>query len=532
MNRLTARLLLAFALVLIITLAFSTFALLVVLRARPVNLDTQYNELAATALDINYSDVLRGVFQIRQRTDFDNLSEARVLEALALYLTENAADQDTRLLIVRNQRQVLFDTNRAEPYTLTSHIAREPFLETTRSQRVGNLLSKGTFEADRQTWYFVEQPLLPEGNVVGAALNGPRRNENLEGLRRLYQQFQGVTIIVARPVPEQTFGAVIESTAGSGLFMAIFQAGGIGMIFAFLVSVWLVRWISRPLLNIAAGAAQVAEGNYTARVRVEGPQETKLVAQSFNHMASRVAATQQAQRDFLANVSHDLRTPLTSIQGFAQAIAEGVGDSQLATVIYDEASRLHRMVEDLLDLARIQAGRLDMLRQSVELDTLLRTVGHSLSVKAQQRGVTLHTDVPALPRIAGDGDRLAQVFTNLVDNAIKHTPEGGDVRVWAELDRRQHGVLIHIEDTGEGIPSQDLPRIFERFYQVDKSRAKASGTGLGLAITQEIITAHNGHIEVESEVGQGSCFSVWLPQPVGDMGQTVVATRLSQPATG
>ena len=128
-----------------------------------------------------------------------------------------------------------------------------------------------------------------------------------------------------------------------------------------------------------------------------------------------------------------------------------------------------------------------------------------------------------MPRIAGDGDRLAQVFTNLVDNAIKHTDSDGQVIVRATL--QDNGVLIQIEDTGEGIPKEDLPRIFERFYQVDKSRAKRMGTGLGLAITHEIVAAHAGRIWAESEIGHGTRFNVWLPQPSHDMRDTVIMAR-------
>jgi signal transduction histidine kinase len=331
---------------------------------------------------------------------------------------------------------------------------------------------------------------------------------------------------VARSYPNPTFRETLRAQLGSGLFFVIFQSAVIGMFMAFLISIWFVRWVTKPLVNIALGATRLAQGDYSTRVPISGPQETQIVALAFNDMASRVEMTQQAQRDFLANVSHDLRTPLTSIQGFAQAISEGVAEPQVAEIIHSEASRLNRMVNDLLDLARIQAGRMDMLRKAVQIDILLNSVGKSLGMKAEKQGVHLQLDIPELPRVAGDGDRLAQVFTNLVDNAIKHTSAGGQVRLRAALDEASKGVVVVVQDTGEGIPAADLPRIFERFYQVDKSRAKSSGTGLGLAITAEIIYAHNGKIWVESEYGQGARFTVWLPQPIGDSGKTVLTTRL------
>jgi signal transduction histidine kinase len=239
--------------------------------------------------------------------------------------------------------------------------------------------------------------------------------------------------------------------------------------------------------------------------------------------------SQQAQRDFLANVSHDLRTPLTSIQGFSQAIVEGVTSDpesaqRAAQIIHDEAGRMNRMVESLLDLARIEAGQLDFKAHAVALSDLLQNVGDSLSVKARDKGLGLTLEIPpGLPRIAGDGDRLAQVFVNLLDNAVKHTPAGGQITLRAETD--PNGVTIAVQDTGVGIPPDDLPRVFERFYQVDKSRKsdRRSGMGLGLAITKQIVEAHGGVIQVASALGKGTTFTVWLPLPRPDM--TTVAGR-------
>jgi signal transduction histidine kinase len=287
--------------------------------------------------------------------------------------------------------------------------------------------------------------------------------------------------------------------------------------------------VARPLNRMSRAARRIAGGDYQQRVPVNGPREVRTLAASFNDMAGRVALSQQAQRDFLANVSHDLRTPLTSIQGFSQAIAEGVTSDpeaaqRAAQVIHDEAARMHRMVESLLDLARIEAGQLDFQAHAVALSDLLQGIGDSLSVRAREKGLLLELDVPpGLPRIAGDGDRLAQVFTNLLDNAIKHTPAGGQITLQAETT--SNGVTVTVQDTGVGVPPDDLPRIFERFYQVDKSRQsdRRSGMGLGLAITKQIVEAHGGVIQVTSAPGQGTTFTVWLPLPAPDM--TTVAGR-------
>jgi len=265
-------------------------------------------------------------------------------------------------------------------------------------------------------------------------------------------------------------------------------------------------------------ARRLADGDTSQRAPVSGPPEVRAMAESFNDMAAKVAATQQAQRDFLANVSHDLRTPLTSIQGFSQAIVDGVASDpesarRAAQIIHDETGRLHRMVESLLDLARLEAGSVTLERRPVQIDAIVRRVADSMAVRAKEQGVTLRTELPGeLPPVSGDGDRLAQVFTNLIDNALGYTPLGGSVTLRAQ--RADGGLAVAVQDTGVGIPPDELSRIFERFYQVDKSRQRSAarrGTGLGLAIAREIIEAHGGKISATSTPGEGTTFTVWLP---------------------
>jgi two-component system sensor histidine kinase ResE len=223
------------------------------------------------------------------------------------------------------------------------------------------------------------------------------------------------------------------------------------------------------------------------------------------------------RRDFVANVSHELKTPLTSIQGFAQAILDGTaGDGaareHAARVIFDESQRLKRLVEELLDLARLDAGQAALSLASVDLTALLADVVDRMQPPAQEKGVRLSAQVGALPALVADGDRLAQVFTNLIDNAIKHTPAGGEVRVAAEA--QAEFISVSVEDSGTGIPVADLERIFERFYQVDRSRRSGPerGAGLGLAISREIVVAHGGAISAESRPGLGSRFTLRLPR--------------------
>lgn len=295
------------------------------------------------------------------------------------------------------------------------------------------------------------------------------------------------------------------------------QAAGVAIILAFVISLILGYWISKPLHHMAQSARAMANGQYQP-IAVTGPREVQQLGEALNEMAHRVQTGLKSQREFVANVSHELKTPVTSIQGFAQAIMDGTAQSQealqqSARVIYDEASRMHRLVMELLVLARLDAGTADLQRTQVDLAGILKNIVEKFTLQAQNSQISLTHQIPALPVLIGDGDRLSQVFTNLVDNAIKYTPTGGSVNLAASI--HQDSVFVSVTDTGIGIAPEDQQRIFERFYQVDKSRRGGTGrgVGLGLAIASQIVQAHHGQIWVESRSGSGSTFFVRLPIP-------------------
>ena len=303
---------------------------------------------------------------------------------------------------------------------------------------------------------------------------------------------------------------------GEHMLRPLTLAGAIALALSIVLSWMVSRWVASPLKRVAEAARAVAAGEFNGELQLEGPEEARELAQAFNEMVHQVRSSQQSQRDFVANISHELRTPLTSIQGFAQAILDGAAAApedqrHAAQVIYDESDRLVRLVEDLLDLARLDAGQMDFRFGRVDLQAVVRAVAERLSVRAAEAEVRVQLKLPALPPIVGDGDRLAQVFTNLVDNAIKHTPAGSEVRIWGEAS--EGWVTVYVDDNGPGIPPEEISRIFERFYQLDKSRAggKGRGTGLGLPISQEIVRAHGGRIVAQSRPGRGSRFAVQLP---------------------
>ena len=302
------------------------------------------------------------------------------------------------------------------------------------------------------------------------------------------------------------------------LLLPILQGGLIALLLSLVLAFALSRWVADPLQQVVFAARNYPERAVGLKpVSPRGPHEVQDLARAFNSMVARVESSQRSQRDFVANVSHELKTPLTSIQGFAQAILDDTADTpasrkQAAQIIYDEAGRMHRMALDLLDLARLEAGTADLKMSSVDMGILLRNIAEKFERQAKQVGVNLEVDVPEnLPVLIGDGDRLAQVFTNLVDNALKFTPGNGSVML--EAVKAGTEMQITITDTGLGIPKEALPRLFDRFYQVDPSRAggERHGAGLGLAIVQEIIQSHNGRISVRSEVGRGTTFVIHLP---------------------
>ncbi len=374
--------------------------------------------------------------------------------------------------------------------------------------------------------------LTPHGEVI----EDTRPEEPLPGADALaqivaqapaearFRDFEGgVWLYVSRPTSRRTVlvvavrrpAARAVALFADDLLLPMLQAGAVALLTAVLLAVLIARWVAGPLQRMAAAARSVAQGHYQ-QMRVEGPEEVQGLARAFNEMVAQVRASQQSMRDFVANVSHELKTPLTSIQGFAQAILDGTArepedQRRAAQVIYAESDRLRRLVEDLLDLARMEAGQVEFRRLPVDLTVLVRGVLERLRLRAEEKGVELVNGLDSLPLVIGDGDRLAQVFTNLVDNAIQHTPPGGQVRVrgWSQAG----WVAVAVEDTGPGIPPEDLSRIFERFYQVDKARPGGGrrGVGLGLAISREIVQAHGGRLAAQSEMGQGSRFTVQLP---------------------
>jgi two-component system OmpR family sensor kinase len=290
-------------------------------------------------------------------------------------------------------------------------------------------------------------------------------------------------------------------------------AGAAGLVAAVIASLVVSQSVYAPLQRVTRAVRAVARGDYRQKIPASGPAEIRELARDVNEMTEAVQQSQETLREFLVNVSHELKTPLTSIAGFAQALSDGTiaddeGRERAARVLHAESRRVLHLVEELLDLSRIESGQTRMNLRPVPLNELFAHLRDVFSLRAEETGVAFEVADGALPAVQADEDRLEQVLGNLLDNAFRHTPKGGSVR----LDARRNGrrlVDIIVTDTGEGIPAEDLPRVFDRFYRGDASRG---GTGLGLAISKQIVLAHGGQIAVECPPEGGARFTVTLPE--------------------
>jgi signal transduction histidine kinase len=254
-------------------------------------------------------------------------------------------------------------------------------------------------------------------------------------------------------------------------------------------------------------------GDYSVRVHTRSRDEVGQLAAAFNRMSAELQNLEQSRRDLVANVSHELKTPITAIRAHLENLLDGVErpDPETLQVMLTQSERLGRLVEQLLDLSKLESGDVPLAREQVPLHALVEEVMSEIGVTRSDRGVTVRCDVPAsLPAVEVDRERVHQVLFNLVDNAVQFTPRGGTVTVAAH--QQDGAVEIAVADTGLGIAPHHLPRLFERFYRVDPARTREDGgTGIGLAIARSVVEAHGGHIRAESELGRGSVFTFDLP---------------------
>jgi two-component system sensor histidine kinase BaeS len=270
----------------------------------------------------------------------------------------------------------------------------------------------------------------------------------------------------------------------------------------------MFRRFARPVGELVEAASQIEAGDLSVRVREHGPREVRQVARAFNAMAEQLQASDARRRTFLADVTHELRTPLSVIRGRAEGITDGVypGDREHVLPVLEAARTLEVLIEDLRTLAMADAGGMTLRREALDLDTLVKETVASFETNAREVGVTLSVEVDGdPPPISADPSRLQSVVSNLISNAIRHTPPGGSVRV--SVGHSGEVLEVAVSDTGEGIAPELLPHVFERFVKGSAS----SGSGLGLAIARDLVVAHGGEIEALSNPGSGTTIRFTLP---------------------
>jgi len=457
---LRSRLWLSYALVITVALGVISVVLFIYILRNPL-----INRQAAAKLL-----VVQGVL-LGNQNDWQDLPP----DALQSFIDQVGTTYNTRIVIFEDARQVVADSMLAEYGTL--QLPRFPRLRPAAVMRdnAGN------------TWLYL--------------------------LRQLDNQ-RWLLVSVPRPiVPLMTF-------LRDDLFLPVVGAGIVALALSLFMAFVISRWVGDPLQRMITASKRMPDSE-AVPIPAEGPREVQELIHVFNDMTSRVQISKQSQREFVANVSHELKTPITVIQGFAQAILDGTAASpdaqkQAVQVIYEESGLMHRLVVDLLDLARMDAGTFVLKHESVDMGLLLQHVVERFMPQAQQSKVSLTLSAARLPNVYGDSDRLAQVFTNLVDNALKYTPAGGIITVSASGSADQ--LRVEVKDSGVGIPPEALASVFDRFYQADASRmgGEKHGAGLGLAIVREIVQAHRGTITARSTLGQGSTFTVNLPLALPD----------------
>ena len=350
-------------------------------------------------------------------------------------------------------------------------------------------------------------PLLPQfpiGQRIPADILA--RNEPLE--------VDGILIgtILSQPAPIDLTPqekAYLERTNQALTFAALGAA-----LLALIVGVLLARTLTRPLRALTEATEKMAGGQLSQQVTVNSKDEIGELADAFNRMSREVVRANQLRKQMTADIAHDLRTPLTVIAGYVESMRDGdlAPTPERLDSIYAEIERLQRLVADLRLLAVTDAGELRLNLAPVNPAAFIERVAASFKLSAEQKGILLTVKADSdLPEIQADESRLDRVLSNLVSNAIRHTPEGGKVSLHAA--RTTQHVVLTVADTGEGIPPADLPHIFDRFYRADKSRADADGasSGLGLAIAKALVEAHGGRIAASSVVGNGTRFEIELP---------------------
>ena len=332
----------------------------------------------------------------------------------------------------------------------------------------------------------------------------------------VYRSGRGIVaaVYLARPVAGGGVTGAARTTLSllKSVWWQLLLAGAIAAAIALGLARLMARGMTQPIRDMAAAANRLSRGEYGERVTVVNRDEIGQLAETFNRMATELESLERLRRDLVANVSHELKTPIAALRAHLENLLDGVEEPRRETlqVMLEQSERLTRLVEELLDLSRLESGAVTLTMEPVQLAPLVRQVGREIQI-GRGKAIAFHNDVPVdLPPVRADPERLHQVLFNLLDNAFRFTPAGGAVTVSAA---RQNDLCeVTVDDTGPGIPDEHLPFVFERFYRVDSARSRGDGgTGIGLTIVRSVVEAHGGHIWVERRPEGGTRFRFELP---------------------
>ncbi len=327
----------------------------------------------------------------------------------------------------------------------------------------------------------------------------------------LHKEFLGKVYISSDPAAEPYVAPFLRLS--TSINRSLLLGGSLAIAIALILTFVLSRRMTSPIGVLAKAARRLGRGDLSQRVQLQGEGEVAALAQAFNSMAADLEHAEQLRRNMVADVAHELRTPLSNIQGYLEAIRDRVIKPDAATIrsLNEEAALLSRLVNELQELSLAEAGELKLVYQEEDIAKLVKQAVTPWQPQLAAKEISLSLDLPDnLSPVNIDWQRVNQVLHNLLENAVAYTHKGGTINVAAIT--QSDWVEVSVSDTGEGIPAEDLPHIFERFYRVDKSRARVTGgSGLGLTIAKRLVEAHGGTITVQSKLGKGSRFSFTLP---------------------
>lgn len=451
------------------------------------------------------------------------------LEQLPQFLTSLDSLRGSRVWVVNSSRQVIAMTDPER------RIADPPH---RMGQGPGNGMGKGMGKGmgmGHGNGHPMGNNSLPEQNVMAPVVQ--QMDQVFNGLvwTGVFEHpFYGEKMLMAAiPIhlPNGSVSAALVlnvpvtemNTFMQHVYYYIAIAGLVAFLLALVVVSWLTRGIVRPLKAMQQTADAMAKGNYSNHVRIETSDEVGRLGMALNSLAKDLAKNieelnqmEKLRRDFVANVSHEFRTPMTIIRGYNEALMDGtISDPTLIQkyhqLVGDETVRLERLVNDLLDLSRLQSTTLRIEKEKLPLAPVVESIVNLLKQRAEQKQIVMNVMIQEnLPEIWGNGDRIIQLLLIIVDNALKYTPSGGVITISASL--KEERVMLSVADTGIGIPAEDLPYIWERLYKVEKSHCRMDGgTGLGLAIAKEIIDLHHATATVSSQLNHGTIVTIYFP---------------------